>query len=192
MQQDNKEFLETVKLDLFSDSVFVFSPKGDVYELPAGSTPIDFAYRVHTEVGNRCIGSKVNGKIVPLDYQLKTGEIVEVLTSKQANGPGQDWINIAKSSQAKNKIRQWFKKDKRQENILKGKELLDKELKRQGLDVAFYSKDDHLAQIARKVGFNNHEDVLAGLGDGSITAAQVTNRLKDEFVKDLPQGRCRR
>lgn len=186
--QDNKEFLETVKLDLFSDSVFVFSPKGDVYELPAGSTPIDFAYRVHTEVGNRCIGSKVNGKIVPLDYQLKTGEIVEVLTSKQANGPGQDWINIAKSSQAKNKIRQWFKKDKRQENILKGKELLDKELKRQGLDVAFYSKDDHLAQIARKVGFNNHEDVLAGLGDGSITAAQVTNRLKEEFVKDLPQA----
>lgn len=186
--QDNKEFLETVKLDLFSDSVFVFSPKGDVYELPANSTPIDFAYRVHTEVGNRCIGSKVNGKIVPLDYRLKTGEIVEVLTSKHANGPGQDWLNIAQSSQAKNKIRQWFKKDKRQENILKGKELLDKELKRQGLENVLHIKEEHLEQIARKVGFTTAEDVFAGLGEGAVSAAQVLNRLKEEFGKDIPQA----
>lgn len=183
---DNKEFLETVKIDLFSDTVFVFSPKGDVYELPVGSTPIDFAYRVHTEVGNRCIGSKINGKIVPLDYQLKTGEIVEVLTSKQANGPGQDWINIAKTSQAKNKIRQWFKKDKREENVLKGKEILERELKKQGMEQSFYLKNEHINQIARKIGFNTSDDVYAALGEGSISPMQVTNRLKEEFKRETP------
>lgn len=182
--KDNKEFMESIKIDLFSDSVFVFSPKGDVYELPVGSTPIDFAYRVHTEVGNRCIGCKVNNKIVPLDYQLKTGDIVEVLTSKVANGPGQDWLNIAKTSQAKNRIRQWFKKDRRGENMLKGEELLEKEIKKQGLDAAFYTKSDHINQIARKVGYSNWEDVFAAVGEGALTALQVLNRLKDEFQRD--------
>lgn len=182
--KDNKEFLENVKIDLFSDSVFVFSPQGDVYELPVGSTPIDFAYKVHTEVGNRCVGAKVNNKITPLDYHLKTGEIVEILTSKQANGPGRDWLNIVQSSQAKNKIRQWLKKDKREENLLKGKELLEKELKKQGMDLTFYTKHERLSQIANKVGYNNWEDIYVALGDGALSAMQVINRLKEEFKKE--------
>ncbi len=189
MQQeakDNKEFMESIKIDLFSDSVFVFSPGGDVFELPVGSTPIDFAYRVHTQVGNRCIGSKVNNKIVSLDYQLKTGDIVEILTSKVANGPGQDWINIAKTSQAKNRIRQWFKRDKREENLMKGQEILEKEIKKQNLEMAFYTNRSHIQQISRKVGYNNWEDTIAAIGDNSLTAMQVINRIKDEFQRDEP------
>lgn len=181
--QDSKEFLETVKIDLFSDVVFVFSPKGDVFELPAGSTPIDFAYRVHTEVGHRCIGSKVNGKIVPLEYELKTGDIIEILTSKQANGPSRDWLKIVKSSQAKNRIRQWFKREKREENLVKGKESLEKELRKQGLEVSFYTKVERLNTIAKKLGFSSAEDVLVAIGDGTVTSLYVVLRLRDEYDK---------
>lgn len=181
--QDSKEFMETLKIDLFSDLVFVFSPKGDVFELPLGSTPIDFAYRVHTEVGHRCIGSKVNNRIVSLDYKLKTGDIIEILTSKQANGPSRDWLKIVKSSQAKNRIRQWFRREKRAENIGKGKELLERELRKQGLDVSFYTKGEKLNSIAKKLGFNVSEDLLAAIGDNSITSLLVTCKLKDEFAK---------
>lgn len=182
--QDSREFVETLKIDLFSDVVFVFSPKGDVFELPAGSTPIDFAYRVHTEVGHRCIGSKVNNRIIPLDYKLKTGDIVEILTTKQANGPSRDWLKIVKSSQAKNRIRQWFKREKRDENQLKGKELLEKELRRQGLDITFYTKVERINNVAKKLGFSSAEDILVGIGDGTITALQVTSKLRDEYGKN--------
>jgi GTP pyrophosphokinase len=128
--KDPKEFMESLRIDLFADVVFVFTPKGDVIELSAGSGPIDFAYRIHTEVGHHCIGAKVNGRIVPLDYQLVNGDIVDILTSKQSNGPSRDWLSIAKTTQAKNRIRQWFKKERRDENILHGRELLEKEASR--------------------------------------------------------------
>ncbi|MDK2823137.1 MAG: diphosphokinase / guanosine-3,5-bis(diphosphate) 3-diphosphatase [Clostridia bacterium] len=181
--QDSKEFVETLKIDLFSDVVFVFSPKGDVFELPAGSTPIDFAYRVHTEVGHRCIGSKVNNRIVPLDYELKTGDIVEILTSKQANGPSRDWLKIVKSSQAKNRIRQWFKREKREENLLKGRELLEKELRKHSLEINYYTKSERLNHIAKKLGFSSADDLLVGIGDSVITPLQVVFRLREEYDK---------
>jgi len=181
--QDSKEFVETLKIDLFSDVVFVFSPKGDVFELPAGSTPIDFAYRVHTEIGHRCIGSKVNSRIVPLDYELKTGDIVEVLTSKQANGPSRDWLKIVNSSQAKNRIRQWFKREKREENYLKGRELLEKELKKHCLEIGYYTKTERLNNIAKKLGFSVAEDLLVAIGDGTISPLHVQFKLREEYDK---------
>ncbi|MGI6225130.1 MAG: RelA/SpoT family protein [Peptococcales bacterium] len=180
---DSKEFVETLKIDLFSDVVFVFSPKGDVFELPTGSTPIDFAYRVHTEIGHRCIGSKVNNRIVPLDYQLKTGDIIEILTSKQANGPSRDWLKIVKSSQAKNRIRQWFKRGKREENYLKGRELLEKELKKHGLEVSYFTKQERLTHIAKKLGFSSAEDLLVGVGEGTLSPIHVKVKLREEYDK---------
>jgi guanosine-3',5'-bis(diphosphate) 3'-pyrophosphohydrolase len=181
--QDSKEFVETLKIDLFSDVVFVFSPKGDVFELPAGSTPIDFAYRVHTEIGHRCIGSKVNNRIVPIDYQLKTGDIVEILTSKQANGPSRDWLKIVKSSQAKNRIRQWFRREKREENLHKGRELLERELKKHHLEIAYYTKQERLNVVAKKIGFSSAEDLLVGIGDGTISPLHVQFKLREEYDK---------
>ena len=176
-EENPKEFMENFKIDLFSDEVFVFTPKGKVINLPHGATPIDLAYRIHTDVGNRCIGAKVNGRIVSLDYELKTGEIVEILTSTIEKGPNIDWLSTVKSNQAKTKIRAWFKKQKREENILKGKELLEREAKKQGHNFGEVAKTDLLEKLFRKYNFNNIEDLEVAVGIGNIIASNVIAKL---------------
>ena len=180
---DSKDFLSSLKIDLFSDTVFVFSPKGEVYELPQGSGPLDFAYKVHSGVGNSCMGAKVNKKIVPLDYQLKNGDIVEILTSKQAK-PSLDWVNMCKTSQARNKIRQWFKKEGREENLLRGKDLLEIELKKKDVEPsAVLNKQETLVEMANRMGYSSWDDVCVGIGNGSLTPLQEANKLYDEYQK---------
>ncbi|ADU29771.1 RelA/SpoT family protein [Evansella cellulosilytica] len=180
---DAQEFMESLKIDLFSDMVFVFTPKGDVIELPKGSVPLDFAFRIHTEVGNRCIGAKVNGKMVPLDHPLQTGDIVEVLTSKHSYGPSQDWLKITQSSHAKNKIRQWFKKERREENVEKGRELVEKEIERKGYSLKEVMTEENIERVANKFNFTAEEDMYAAVGYGGITAAQIVTRLTDNIRK---------
>jgi len=186
---DANEFVENIKLDLYFEDVFVFTPKGDVFELPAGSVPIDFAYRVHTDVGNSTVGAKVNGRIVPLDYVLNTGDIIEILTSKQSFGPSRDWLKMAKSSQAKAKIRQWFKKQKRDENIHKGREQLEKEIKKLGFEPADFMTNQQLADIIKKFNFINDQDLFAAIGYNGLSAHQVAMRLTEkqrhEQVKEV-------
>lgn len=177
---DAEEFIEGFKIDLFTDEVFVFTPKGVVINLPSGATPIDFAYRIHTDIGNRCVGAKVNGKIVPLDHKLKTGEIVEVLTSKNAKGPNIDWLNMAKSNQAKSKIRQWFKKIKKEENIDKGKEAFEKELKKQGVIYSEIAKGDGYDKAIKRYNIHNMEDLYAAIGIGQISASAFISKLKED------------
>ncbi|UOY94125.1 bifunctional (p)ppGpp synthetase/guanosine-3',5'-bis(diphosphate) 3'-pyrophosphohydrolase [Ectobacillus sp. JY-23] len=178
-----EEFMESLKIDLFSDMVFVFTPKGDVIELPLGSVPIDFAYRIHSEIGSKTIGAKINGKMVPLDYKLKTGDIVEILTSKHSYGPSQDWVKLAQTSHAKNKIRQFFKKQRREENIEKGKELIEKELRNLDYDLKEILSADNLKRVADKFNFPNDEEMYAAVGYNGITAAQIVTRLTDKFRK---------
>jgi GTP pyrophosphokinase len=184
---DAEEFMESLKVDLFSDMVFVFTPKGDVYELPSGSVPIDFAYRIHTEIGNRCIGAKINGKMVTLDYRLKTGDIIEILTSKHSYGPSQDWLKITQSSHAKNKIRQWFKRERREENVAKGKELVEKEIKNRGYELKEIFTNENLQYVAQKYNFSNEEDMYAAVGYNGITAAQIATRLTDKIRRKKEQ-----
>lgn len=190
--KDPKEFMESLKIDLFTNEVFVFTPKGDVVNLPAGSTPIDFAYRVHTDVGNKCVGAKVDGRIVPLDYKLKNGNIVSVLTSPNSIGPSRDWLKIVKSSQAKSKIKQWFKKEEKSDNIIKGREKLEREIKRDGYKPSEILKEDWLEKIAEKLSFSKIDDLYASLGYGNTTLAQITTKLKEYYKEhyklvDLPE-----
>jgi GTP pyrophosphokinase len=181
--RDTREFMETLKVDLFTDEVYVFTPKGDVVDLPVDSTPIDFAYKIHSQIGNRCIGAKINGRIVTLDYKLQNGDIVEVITSAVANGPSRDWLKIVKSSQAKNKIRQWFKKEKREENIQKGKELLEKEIRRNGYTTVQLMKSEWVEAIYRKFSLHSIDDMYSSLGYGGLTPNQVITKLKEEYRK---------
>ena len=184
--RDAREFMESLKIDLFADAVFVFSPKGDVIELPAGSVPLDFAYRIHTDVGHRCVGAKVNGRIVPLEYKLKNGDIVEIITARNS-APKRDWLNLVKTSQAKTKIRQWFKKEQRDENILKGRDHLEKEARKQGLD-ADLIRSEKLAEVGRKLNILSPDDLYAAMGDGVLTAVNVVSRIKAEETKHEKKG----
>jgi (p)ppGpp synthetase, RelA/SpoT family len=177
---DAEEFIEGFKIDLFSDEVFVFTPKGVVINLCSKATPIDFAYRIHTDVGNKCVGAKVNGKIVPLDYTLKTGEIIEILTSPNAKGPNMDWLNIAKSNQAKSKIRLWFKKAKKEENMLKGKELLEKELKKQSVNYADIAKGEMYDRLMKRYNIHSMDDLYALIGLGGFSVSTLISRLKED------------
>ncbi|MBP2072622.1 MAG: diphosphokinase / guanosine-3,5-bis(diphosphate) 3-diphosphatase [Thermoanaerobacterium sp.] len=179
--KDAKEFMETLKIDLFTDEVYVFTPKGDVISLPAGSTPIDFAYSIHTEIGHRLNGAKVNGKIVPIDYELKNGDIVEILTTTNSDrGPSRDWLQIVKSSQAKNKIRQWFKKEKREENIERGEEIFYRELKRHGIQQS-QLKGDIMESVLKKLNMHSEEDLFAAIGFGGLALNQIIPRIKEEL-----------
>jgi len=183
--RDPGEFMESVKMDIFNDEVFVFTPKGDVIDLPAGSIPIDFAYRIHTDVGNRCIGARINSKMVPLETKLTNGDIVEVITSKQGNGPSRDWLNIVGSSESKNKIRQWFKKEKREENIIKGRETLERESKKLGYDWKELTKGDRLLDVGKKFNIQNEDDLMAALGYGGVTLHGIMIKLIEAYKKEI-------
>jgi GTP pyrophosphokinase len=174
---DAESFLDTVKVDLFQDEVYVFTPKGDVLNLPADSTPVDFAYRIHTEVGHRCIGAKANGRMVPLDYTLKNGEIVEILTSKAPHGPSRDWLNFVKSASAKERIRKWFKSQRREENVAKGQDLLDKELHRMHRVNLADLPDAKLLEISNLHKYNSIDDFLAAIGYGDLSPHAVVMRM---------------
>ena len=177
---DAEEFMEGFKINLFTDEIFLFTPKGVVIDLPNGATPIDFAYRIHTDIGNKCIGAKVNGKIVPLDYKLKTGQIVEILTSNSSKGPNMDWLSIAKSNQAKSKIKAWFKKAKKEENINKGKEVFEKELKKQSVHYVDIAKGESYDKFIKRYNINCMDDLYALVGLGAIVASSFLAKLKEE------------
>ncbi len=179
-----EDFMESLKFDLFSDMVYVFTPKGDVIELPKGSVPLDFAYRVHSEVGNRTIGVKVNGKMVPLDHPLKTGDIIEVLTSKQSFGPSRDWLKLVTTSQARTKIRQYFKRQLREENIEKGRELVERDILSKNYTLAEAITPENIQRALDKFSFASLEDMYAQVGGGGITAQQVSNRLTEKLRRE--------
>lgn len=182
---DPKEYFEALKVDIFSDEVFVFTPKGDVIDLPKGSNPIDFAYHIHTEVGHHCVGAKVNGKMVPLEYKLKNGDIVSVITNKSNAGPSRDWLNIVASSQTRSKIRQWFKKQKREENIERGREMIKEEAKRLGYAPKEFLKDDRIEAVAKKLNIQGQDDLLAQIGYGGIALHGIVTKLIDLYKEDI-------
>lgn len=183
---DNKEFMSLLKsdLDLFSDTVFCFTPTGDVKNLPNGSTPIDFAYSIHSAVGNKMIGAKVNGKLVPIDYVIQNGDRIEVLTSQNSKGPSRDWLNIVKSTQAKNKINQWFRSELKEENIIRGKELLASCCKSKGINLSDINRPEYQDKIMRKYGFHDWNSCLATVGHGGLKEGQIVNRMYEEYKKD--------
>ena len=186
---DATEFVESLKVDVFQDQVFVFTPKGEIKDLPAGSTPLDFAYRIHTDVGHRCIGAKANGRIVPLDHKLQNGDIVEIVTSKAARGPSRDWIAMVRTPGAREKIRQWFKRQQREENIAHGRELLDKELRRIAQRSLGEIEQEDLDHVAQGLNLHDTDTMFASLGYGAVTPAQVVTRLHvlDDTELEIPE-----
>ena len=188
-QQDSdaEEFVQSMKIDMFDDEVFVYTPKGRIVSLPAGSTPIDFAYAIHSGVGNSMIGAKVNNRIANIDTTLKNGDIVEVLTSKSAKGPSRDWLTICKSNQARTKIKQWIKKEKREENIVHGKASFESEMKRVGLPLTAATDPELEAQLLKKLSFDTWDDMFAAIGYGGLTAAKAVGRIRDDINKALKQ-----
>lgn len=183
---DNKEFMSLLKndLDLFADSVYCFTPQGDVKTLPSGSTPVDFAYSVHSAVGNKMVGVRVNGKLVPIEYEIKNGDRIEIITSQNSQGPSRDWLKLVKSTQAKNKINQWFKKELKEDNILKGKEMLAQYARAKGFKIANYTKTQYLEAVLRKYGFRDWDSVLAAIGHGGLKEGQVFNKLVEAYDKE--------
>ena len=179
---DAEEFIHSLKVDLFSDEVFVFTPRGDVVNLPAGATPIDFAYSIHSAIGNTMVGAKVNGRMVGFDYQLHNGDVVEISTSKAAHGPSRDWMKIAKSSEARSKIRQWFKRERREENIAHGRSSFESELRHAGLSLSQVTPPDVLPSILKRVGFQSLDEMYAAIGYGGLTALKAVNRVRDELL----------
>lgn len=182
--KDPQEFLDSLKEDVFNSQVYVFTPKGDVIELPAESTPIDFAYRVHTKVGNKCTGAKINGRLVPIDYKLQNGEIVEIITSSNSNGPSRDWLRLVKTPNARNRIRQFFKKERREENIERGYEILEKEFKKYGIPLKDSSIEKFMEQVAKKFNQPSLEDLIATIGYGGIVVSQVVPKVRDYYLKE--------
>jgi len=184
-QQDTEaeDYIHSLRVDMFDDEVFVFTPKGRVISLPAKSTPIDFAYAIHSGVGNSMVGAKVNNRIASFDMQLKNGDIVEVLTSKAAKGPSRDWLKICRSNQARNKIKQWFKKEKREENILHGRASFEGELRRMSIDPSIVQNEELQPTILKKLGFDCLDDMYAAIGYGGMTAVKCVNRIRDELLK---------
>lgn len=182
---DNHEFMSLLKsdLDLFSESIYCFTPSGDVKNLPNGSNPIDFAYSIHSAVGNKMVGARVNGKMVPIDYVIQNGDRIEIITSQNSRGPSRDWLNIVKSTQAKNKINQWFKSELKEDNILRGKELLDKYCKGKGIVQSDYVRPEYMERVLKKYGFRDWESVLAALGHGGLKEGQIINKLIEEYDK---------
>lgn len=184
--KDPKEYLEALKIDVFSDEIFVFTPAGDLLALPKGSNPIDFAYRIHTQVGHHCVGAKVNGKIVPLEYKLQTGDYVEIITNRSNSGPNRDWINIVASSDTRAKIRSWFRRENREENIQRGRQLLSDELKRLDYSPKDLLKEDRLKKIAEQLNVGTDEDLLAQIGYGGIHFNGIAAKLVELHKKELP------
>ena len=180
---DAEEFIHSLKVDMFADEVFVFTPRGDVINLPAGATPIDFAYSIHSAIGNTMVGAKVNGRMVGFDYQLHNGDVVEINTSKAAHGPSRDWMKIAKSSEARSKIRQWFKRERREENIAQGRTSFESELKHAGLTIGQVTAADVLPSVLKRVGFQSLDELYAAIGYGGYTALKAVNRIRDELLQ---------
>ena len=189
---DAEEFIHSLKVDMFADEVFVFTPRGDVINLPAGATPIDFAYNIHSAVGNHMVGAKVNGRLVPFDTRLKNGDIVEVVTSQSAHGPSRDWVKIARSSNARSKIRQWFKRERRDENIVNGRASFESELKRCGVTLKELTAEENLPGILKKLSFKSLDDMYAAIGYGGVTSLKLIGRLREDIQRILHQHQAER
>ena len=189
---DAEDFIHSLKVDMFADEVFVFTPNGDVINLPAGATPIDFAYTIHSAVGNHMVGAKVNGRIVQFDYHLRNGDVVEVMTSNSAHGPSRDWVKIARSSNARSKIRQWFKKERREENIINGRMSFEAELKHLGIPMSDVLGTDLEAALLKKTSFGSMDEMYAAIGYGGFSAQKAVNRIHDEIVKLEKQRQAER
>ena len=184
---DNKEFLSSIKndLNLFSDSVYCFTPTGDVKTLPAGSNPIDFAYSIHSAVGNKMVGARVNGKLVNIDYEIKNGDRIEIITSQNSKGPSRDWLSMVKSTQARNKINQWFKQELKEDNIIKGKELISNYCKGKGIVLSEINKPEFVEKALRKYGYKDWDSIMAAVGHGALKEGQIVNKLNEEYLLSL-------